>query len=84
MVLIDFPMLLFSLLAQFFVNLIYDEEVGEWGLMVASPMMYMTALKAFEHHTSQVKWNRCEPSLMYILTVGGIIRHSFDTCTRTN
>jgi len=64
--------------------MIYDDEVGAWGLMIASPMMYITALRAFEHHGSQVKWNRYERSMRRALTVDGIIRHCFDTCIRMN
>ena len=82
--LIDFPILLFSSLPQLVFNMIYDDEVGAWGLMIASPLMYLTALRAFEHHGSQVKWNRYEQSMMRALTVDGIIRRYFDTCTPMN
>lgn len=55
--------MLFSSLPQLILNMFCEDEVGTWGLMIASPVMYVTALRAFEHHSSQVKWNKYEQVL---------------------
>ena len=38
--------------------MVWGDEAGKWGLMVASPGMYFTARGAFEKHASQVVWDR--------------------------
>jgi len=80
-ILIDLPLLIISSIPRLIFNMIYDDEVGLWGVMVASPMMYFTALKAFENHASQVKWNRYKQCVTCEFTIDGITRLYFDTCT---
>jgi hypothetical protein len=38
--------------------MVWGDDAGKWGLMVASPGMYFTARGAFEKHASQVVWDR--------------------------
>lgn len=57
-ILIDLPILLISLIPRLLLTMIYDDEVGLSGVMIASPAMCLTAIKAFEYHGSQVKWKR--------------------------
>ena len=51
-------MVLFFSIPRLLVTMFRGDEVGSWGLMVASPSMYLTGRRAFENHASQVVWDR--------------------------
>jgi len=57
-VLLDLPLTLLFSLPRLLWTSIRGDEVGEWGLLVASPAMYFNARRAFERHASQVVWDR--------------------------
>ena len=51
-------MLLFFTFPRMLTTMVWGDEPGKWGLMVASPGMYFAARGAFEKHASQVVWDR--------------------------
>ena len=57
-ILLDLPVLLFFTLPRMLTTMLWGDEDGKWGLMLASPSMYFTARAAFERHASQVVWDR--------------------------
>src|SRR5271155_4933931 len=57
-ILLDLPVLLFFTFPRMLSTMVWGDEAGTWGLMVASPGMYFTARGAFEKHASQVVWDR--------------------------
>jgi N-acetylglucosaminylphosphatidylinositol deacetylase len=57
-VLLDLPIVLLFSIPRLLVTTFVGDEVGRWGLMVASPSMYFTARSAFTKHASQVVWDR--------------------------
>jgi len=60
-ILLDLPVLLFFTFPRMLSTMVWGDEEGTWGLMVASPGMYFTARGAFEKHASQVVWDRYYP-----------------------
>ena len=57
-ILLDLPFTLLFSLPRLVWTSLFGDEVGSWGLMVASPSMYFTARRTFEKHASQVVWDR--------------------------
>jgi N-acetylglucosaminylphosphatidylinositol deacetylase len=57
-ILLDLPLLIIFSIPRLLRTMFVGDEVGSWGLMVASPSMYFTAREAFEKHATQVVWDR--------------------------
>jgi hypothetical protein len=69
-ILLDLPVISLLSIPRLLKTMVWGDEVGYWGLMVASPGMYFTGRHAFEQHASQVVWDRYYLRFMR-LTVDG-------------